>query len=476
MRRLSIASLLLPLALAGCLGVPRPAPVKLAGSDAGWITPGAPGAVEENWWAALRDPRLDALVADALKASPDLAEAEAHLAAARAQSRGAAAPQLPAVNASAAASRSRQTLDGLIPLGRIPGFARDNTLFDVGFDASWELDFWGAVRSSAAAARARAQVAQARAAGTRLQVVAEVARDYATLRTAHARRASLASEARFQAALVSLHQQRLAMGEAGRDPLLAAQQRLEGLNAALPALDSQIRSLAFALGVLTARAPEAMLMLADQPAPPPAAPAQVALGLRSELLLRRPDVRLAQADYAAASADTGVARAALFPRLTLAGSLGQQARDGLDLTSLASTHFSAGPSLSWPIYAAGRLKAQLAGTRAEARAAGDRYQKAVLGALADSEGAANRFAQAQASAARQQAALGQAREVAGLVAQRAARGEDSRLDLLAAQAAAEAARQAAILADADTLDAYVALCKALGGGWSPEGTMVQEPH
>jgi len=457
--------LLLPVGLAGCMSAPKPSPQMVAGADASWISAGPAGSVDAQWWSSLSDPKLDALIDTALKASPDIKEAEARFRAARAQNRAAAAGELPRVGTTASAARSRQTLNGLLPIAKLPGLERDNTLFDVGFDANWELDLWGGARSATAASAARTKVAMAQAAGVRLQVIAEVVRNYASLRSAQARQSSLAAELALLSQLAALERQRAEEGEVNRDAALAAQQRLDALRATSPALDIQIHGYAFNLAVLTRQPPEAMLALAGEQAAIPQLPQAVLIGLRSELLQRRPDVRAAEADLAAYTADIGVARAAFFPRISLMGEFGQQARGSLDLLSASSTRFSAGPTLSWPIFAAGAIRAQWRGAKAESEAAGERYAKAVLSALADSENAANHFAQAKEAETRQESAHHQAVELAGLAESRADAGETSRLELLEAQVNAQEANRAVIGAKGDAVEAWITLCKSLGGGW-----------
>ena len=136
------------------------------------------------------------------------------------------------------------------------------------------------------------------------------------------------------------------------------------------------------------------MALASQPALWPTTPPTIGVGLRSELLRRRPDVRQAERDLAASTADIGVATADLFPKISLIGSIGQQAQHTGDLTSQLSQRFHYGPSLSWPIFSAGRIRAQIRAADARADEAGARYEKAVLTALADSETAINRYAAA----------------------------------------------------------------------------------
>ncbi|MDE1914862.1 MAG: efflux transporter outer membrane subunit [Sphingomonadales bacterium] len=457
-------SLAVPLALlsAGCAMRQDPPPPVVTGAAAGWIDPARQGPLAGDWWRALGDARLDALMARALSASPDLAEAQARLRAARASVDAARGRQLPQLGAAAAATTNAQSANGMIPFGKLPGVSRTYDLFDAGFDASWEIDLWGARASATRAAAARGRQAEAQLAATRLSLTAEVARDYIELRSAQARRANLAAQVDTLAALAALQQARLAAGETPRDDSLATHQRLDAARAALAPLSGEAAANAYALGVLTGRPPEVMGDLLDTEGPMPHMPQVAWLGLRSDVLARRPDVQAALADLAAARADADVAHAALFPSLSLTGSIGQQARQTGDFLAGDSLRYGLGPSLHWPLFAGGQLRAQLRGARAQADAAAARYEKAVLAALSDSETAINRHVRAEQAGEAAQNAAASADSRARIARARFESGEDNRLLSLEAQLTALAAHASALAARTGEAEAYIALGKALG--------------
>ena len=448
--------------LAACAGHAPAALPSVPGTQAGWIAPVAEGALPPHWWAALADPALNSLIAQALAANPDLGEAEARLRSARATLSATRARELPQINASGSATTNAQSANGMIPFGKLPGVSRTYDLFDAGFDAAWEIDLWGARASAARAAAARRDRSAAQAQGLRLQIIAEVARSYTELRSAQLRSANYGAQVEALSMLSALQQQRQSAGESPRDDVLAAAQRLAGVRAALAGVQAEIAANAYALAVLTGQAPEALLPLADAPGPIPAIPDVTLLGLRSEVLLRRPDVAAATDDLAAARADVSAARAALFPSLSLTGSIGQQARNGGDFTAADSSRYSFGPSLHWPLFAAGQLRAQLRGSRALADAAAARYQKAVLSALSDSETAANRLERARQSRAAAEEAAAAASATGALAQLRFTHGEDTRGQALEARLAALVAEQSALSARAAAATAWIALGKALG--------------
>lgn len=472
--RASHAAVLAPLALlASCAVGPdyKHAPVVVA--DAGWTEPASTATVDPKWWRQLHDPVLEDLVETALRRNLDLRQAEAELREARSNRAAAGAAQSPQLTATGSATRNELSENGQIPIARIPAFSRNLDLYDVGFDASWELDLWGRVRRSVEAADARAESAAEARHGVQLAVIAEVARTYIDLRRAQAQLASAERDAEARQKTADLVHQRFLMGEASRTEVARADSQSRTTTATLPALSSSVRADAYALAALTGRAPEQLLYLATTPAALPSAPGSVGAGLRSDLLRRRPDIRQAERDLAAATADIGVAKADVFPRLTLNGATGQQAQHSSDLSSRSSQRFQVGPSLSWPVFSAGRIRAQIRAADARADAAGARYEKAVLSALSDSETALNRYASASARRVEAEAARHEADVALELGRQRYRTGEDDLVALLQSQSDASAAEQGAISAQADELVAFVSLCKALGGGWGKDSELAR---
>jgi len=199
--------------------------------------------------------------------------------------------------------------------------------------------------------------------------------------------------------------------------------------------------------------------------PIPEPPSTIVSGVRSELLERRPDIRRAERELAAATADIGVATADLFPRFSLLGSVGLQAREPGDLLSEGSGRVMVGPSFSWPIFSGGRIRARIRGADARAEGAAARYDRAVIGALAESESAANRFANATSAAAEASAALERETRAYRLTEMRVEQGEDDRLALMRARLRMVEARSRERNAAEARTTAAVALYKALGGGW-----------
>lgn len=439
-----------------------------------WRSTATAGDVDPAWWRSLGDDTLARLVEEAAARNLDVREAEARLREARASRDATRGGRLPEISAAASATRNRLSENGQIPIGGIPGFKRDFSLFDGGFDANWEIDLWGRTRRSIEAAEARVGSAEEARHDTLLRVAAEVARSYVDLRGAQAQLASAQADGNAQASIARLTAERANAGEASRFDQMRAEGQARATRAAIPALEADARSAAYRLALLTGRPPEALAAEFGRPTPLPRPPEQVAAGLRSDLLRRRPDIRQAERDMAAYVADVGVATADLFPRFSLLGSIGQQARSTGDLDSGASTRFQIGPSLSWPIFSGGRVRAQIRAADARADAAAARYERAVLSALNDSETALNRYAGATETSREQEAARALSARSLALAEQRYRAGEDDLLILLNAQSAYSLAERQSIAARVQQLSELVALYKSLGGGWQaldkPDGT------
>lgn len=468
MRIIALFAVVLP-ALTACTVGPdfkRPA---VAGVDGGWAVSESQGQVVAEPWRALGDPVLTELVEAAIAANLDIRQADARLREARAGMEAAAGGRLPQLRAGASVARQQLSENGQLPIGQIPGVGRQFSLFDAGFDASWEIDLWGGARRAVEAAGARSRAAEAMAREARLRIVAEVERGYAELRGAQAEEATLRSDSEAYRRIATLMRQSYEAGEIARSDDADAMAAADRAQAALPGVQARIRAAIFGLALLTGRAPETWLERLSKPAPLPDPPAQVGVGLRSDILRRRPDIIAAEAQLAAATADVGVETARLFPQLSLMGSIGQQGRSVSDLGSGGSTLFQVGPSLSWPIFAGGRIRAQVRAAKARADGAAAAYVQAVLSALTDSETALNRYNAAVDAARMMGRARAQSAVAMELAGQRYRAGEDSLLQMAQANVRDNAAERAAAQARMQTLQAHAALVKALGGGWEQDG-------
>lgn len=430
-----------------------------------WMAATNTQPVDEGWWRSLRDPQLVELVELAVRNNYDVREAEARLREARALRDAARGHAGLDAAITSTASENRVSENGQLPVADIPGFDPRFSLFDLGFDASWEIDLWGRTRRSIAAADARAGAMQEARRSVILQVVAEVVRSYVDLRGSQSRLEIARADANAQQAIAALVEERFRSGEASRFDFTRADTQARTTSAGLDGIEADAHAAAYRLSLLTGQAPGATTLRLLNPGPLPSAPSQVAAGLPSEVLRRRPDIRQAERELAAFTADVGVATADLFPRISLIGSVGQQAQGVGDLVSGASTRFQVGPSFYWPIFSMGRIRAQIRAADARAEGALVRYERSVTGALTDSETALNRYAAARSMRQKAEGAAEQAAISVDLARQRYRAGEDDLTILLNAQSAYSVAERASLDARVSELMAVVALYKALGGGW-----------
>lgn len=459
-----LATPALALCAAACtVGPDYRSPVTTVG--AAWLSPVGAGAVDAIWWTRFEDSLLSELVESAIAGNKDLAEAQARLREARANRDAARGRSSPQVSTSASATQSRLSENGPLPVGKVPGLGPDLTLYDLGFDASWEIDLWGGTRRAIESAEARAQAAEEARRAVILQVIAEVVRAYIDLRAAQSLHANAVADARAQRAIARLVADRLGVGLASRFDLVRAEAQARSTAAAIPGFESDAAAAAFRIALLLGQPPEALYDRLRAPGALPSSDVAVQAGLRSDLLRRRPDIRQAERDLAASTAEVGVATAELFPRFSLLGGIGLQAREPGDLASGASLRFSVGPSLRWPIFSGGRIRAQIHAANARADAAMVRYERSVLAALSDSETAINRHASAGRTRAERGQARAAAEEAVGIARLRYEAGEDDLSILLQTQSAFSIADRLSIQSRAFELQQIASLYKALGGGW-----------
>ena len=457
---------------AGCAVGPRytppsadaPAPAAYPVADA-TLSAGAP---LDRWWTALQDPLLDELVERSLAGSPDLASAEARVQQARALARAAGAALYPAANLDGRVSRDKLSLNGenlaLIPF---KPSTTEFTDYRIGFDAAWEIDLAGRTRREVEAAVARLGSSAEARNDARLVVAAEVADAYVEYR-ATAQRLALAQRTVATLdetlRLVTLEVQ---AGVASDAELRRAEAERLSAAGAVPLLEAALQGATFQLAALTAEPLAALQRRLDPPRAIPAVPAATPIGLPSELLRRRPDVRRAERELAAATADVGGAIAAQFPRLSLVGDFGWDSVRSGSLTSAASRYWNIAPELTLPLFAGGRLRSQVDAAKAARDAALASYRSAVLRALADPESSLVRYAAERRREAALAAASASLESTLALERRRFEAGEASMIDVLGAERAANQAADLRTASAEQLVQDYIALGKALGGGWQP---------
>ncbi|WP_374942693.1 efflux transporter outer membrane subunit [Sphingomonas sp.] len=487
------------LALAGCTVGPNYRPPEMA------VPPNYAGAQANadavdpaTWWRAFGDPVLDGLVARALVGNPDMATAASRVRQARLQEIAARAAGLPSVNASAQTTHVEFSKNaGLSSLARafggggggsggggtggsgsaggiaLPGSGI--TTFAVGFDASWEIDLFGGVRRGREAAAARTQAAEWTRRDAAVTLAAEVAQAYFALRLDQAQDVIVSSEIARQRRALEIAGNVAAVGlvpavdvTRQRAQLTSTEARLEPVRA-----DAQVRI--HALGLLIGDVPETLAAELAAPATATAVPL-VPAGLPSELLRRRPDVRAAERQLAAANADIGVAIADLYPRFSLTGMAQLISTSLASLIERDSLQLTGTGAFNVPIVDFGRRRATVETRREDREQAYIAYRVAVLGSLRDVEDA---LAQIDAERRRNAAlvrAVADAEASAKAIEAQYRTGFIAQDSLLNAEVQGLTAREQAAQSDAQLRQMTATLFKAMGGGWSAEMPLPERPE
>lgn len=463
-----------------------------------------------QWWTLFRDPELDGLIRRAVQSNPSLVQAESRIRQARAERAVAGAAEWPTVNVDGGYQRSRGSrnitfppsafgipagkstgkqaptrLDQpstptagasgggtsgstgvpLSPLGGggLPGVALD--LFQAGFDASWEVDVFGGVRRNVEAATADYQAALEDRRDVLITLVAEVARNYVELRGFQREILIAQQNLRAQQQTLALTQDRFHAGVATQLDVARAQSQVATTAAGIPSLDEEAHDSIHRIGVLLGEHPGALLEELGVRTPIPPAPPEVPIGVPAEVLRRRPDVRRAERQIAAATARVGVATAELYPRFTLLGTFGFDATKFTHIADWSSRYYSIGPGVSWPIFDAGRIRANIrVQNEAEAQAL-SAYVQTVLIALRDVEDALVAYSREQMRRAALLEAVQANHQAVDLATEQYRQGVVDFLTVLEAQRALYGSEDSLVQSDSRCSSNLVALYKALGGGW-----------
>ena len=435
--------------------------------DARQATAVAPVA---RWWEALGDPVLNDLVTRALAANPNIAVAEARLRQARAALRLQKANELP--NGNAEALYAHAHLPGVNLKGNGNGSngtssndTTDLNLYNLGFDATWEVDLFGGQRRAIEAARATAGAAEANLADAQVSLSAEVVQAYVNLRDRQRRIDLSTRSVQMQERMLTLTQQRYDRGTASRLDVTRLQNQLDITRADITPLNAELEAYMDELATLTGDEPGTLDDQLKQPKPIPLPPAQVAVGDPAALLQRRPDIRAAERTLAADTAKIGQAEAARFPKLSFMGIIGIGGTSPSQLGKLDDFTALIAPQLSWNFLDFGRNKArilQAEGVRDEAEG---QYRATVLAALRDAEDSLSRFRYRRITVATLARAKAEADEALALSEQRYKAGTSTLIDLLDARRQQITAEQNLSQAEAGLTGDFVAIQKALGLGW-----------
>ena len=466
-------ALLLPLML-GCMVGPdyrRPdvATPPSWGELAATAPPGRSEALASGvptaWWISFGDPLLTSLVERTVASNPTLQQAEARVREARASRQIAAADLWPQIGSSGSYTRARTSQNGLGAL--TPG--KWTSLFQAGFDANWELDVFGGNRRAVEAADATLEAVEDDRNAVLISLLGEVGLEYVTYRSLQQRIVLTRQNLEAQQQTYDLTRRLFDAGLAPELDVQRAAAQVATTASTIPVFEQQAALAMHSLGVLIGELPMTLEPELSAVGAIPQPPPEVAVGLPSELLLRRPDVARAERQLASQTAEIGVATRDLFPRFFLSGIGELQSVHASDFFDWESRLLSLGPSISWPVFSGGRIRANVALQTEAQQELLAAYREAVLRAFQDVEDALAAFSNQQAARDQLGDAVRANQRATELARNLYSQGLTDFLTVLVAQVNLLTTQDALAQTEGDVAIQLIALYKALGGGWQLAG-------
>nr|WP_132459165.1 efflux transporter outer membrane subunit [Paraburkholderia sp. BL8N3] len=445
---------------------------------------------DPRWWKQFNDETLDSLIERAIAGNLDLQGAVLRIASTREQSIAAGAQGLPQINASASVTREQLGLNGILQsqgvYDKIDGLGANAprvrqgidsatgpvTLWQDGFDASWELDLFGRVRRSVESANAQTLAEIENRNDALVSLEAEVARTYAQLRGAQYVKQITLSEIDAEQKILDLTREQASAGLTSEADVQSATAQRGSLQAQLPGFDAQIAQAMNGLAVLTGAPPGSLdgaLSGAGAGVVPPVPP-KVPVGLASTLARRRPDIRRAEAQLHAATAEVGVAVAQLYPDISLTGQVGTRATSARYLARWSSLFWSVGPSVSLPIFEGGALRANVKIANAQAAQAALQYRQSVLTALQEVDNALVAYRTEQDHRAALISTVEANRTSLEISTDSYRKGLSTFISVLDAERQLAHTREQLAQSTVGVTVDLIALYKSLGGGWEETST------
>jgi NodT family efflux transporter outer membrane factor (OMF) lipoprotein len=425
------------------------------------------GPVDEQWWKSFHDPELESLVTRAVAANLDLKAAFARVEEARANRGVVRSNGLPQVNSSISAERNRQVVAGIFP-GSPPAaalFPFETSLYQGQFEMSWEADIFGRIRRQMQSATEDLAAQQEDRRNVLVTLLGDVATNYAQVRGYQLRLEISARNIAIQQDTLDLTRDLSRAGQATERDVAQAESQLESTRAAVPDLETGLKTAIHRLSVLLGSEPNSLAHELAAASPLPLMPAAVPVGLPSDLLERRPDIRRAEAQLESATARVGEAKADYFPRFSLTGEAGRTSPQ-LNLLALGfGNFFSFGPSVSLPIFTAGRTRSNVALQEARVRETQAAYQSAVLTALEETENALVGFSNERERLDRLQRVVTAARTAFELAQVQYKAGLADFLTVLDAERALSNNEDQLAQSRTTVVTRLVSVYRALGGGW-----------
>jgi len=411
-----------------------------------------------SWWTTLNDPDLSSLIERAVTGNPDLKEARARVREARARRGIARADLFPTLEATGSATKSGSSED--------TGTGKTHEFYAAGFDAGWELDLFGSVRRSVEAAEANIQATQEDLHDVLVSLTGEVALNYIEVRTYQKRLAVAKSNLEIQQETYQLIQSRY---QAGLDDELVVQQarsNLESTRSQIPTLRTSLEASKNRIAVLLGEQPGTLHEQLENYKAMLVVPLDFAVGVPADVLRRRPDVRKAERELAAQTARVGVATADLYPKFTLNGSIGLEALSLGNLIATGNRTFSIGPRITWPIFNAGSIRANIQVQSAIQEQTMIQYESTVLSALEEVENALVAYVEEQIRRASLSEAADAAKQALELAQYKYQTGLIDFITVLDAQRSLLSYEDQLAQSAGSISSNLVRLYKALGGGWT----------
>jgi NodT family efflux transporter outer membrane factor (OMF) lipoprotein len=469
---LSVATL-----LPGCFAVgpdyePPKIPVPLQWSETTAGTDSRPEQAADKWWKTFNDLVLDKLISEAIASNLDFKLALERVKDARVLRTATIAAGLPSLGAKSNVSRrfnnssssASQTGGTSSSIGGAGVGNQLINIFQMGFDAQWELDFFGGVRRTVEAADATVEAELENSRDVLVTLLGDVARNYIELRSYQRLVAITHDNLRAQLDTLSLTQIRQQAGLTSILEVAQTQAQVATIQAQLPNYEAMVKQSMHALSVLLGKEPGALTALLEQQGVIPAVAANVAANLPSELLQRRPDIRRAERRLAVANASVGIATAELYPKINLAAFIGLQNMRITDFTPIGKS-WSAASSLTMPIFNWGKLGANIDSKKAQFEQAFLVYQSTVLSAFQEVEDALTAYSKEQERHKALAQAVAANQLAVQLADERYQKGLTAFLDVLESQKALYQAQNLLVASESQLSSNLVSLYKALGGGW-----------
>ncbi|QOZ70915.1 efflux transporter, outer membrane factor (OMF) lipoprotein, NodT family [Bradyrhizobium arachidis] len=416
----------------------------------------------DRWWLRLRDPLLNRLIEEAVEANPSVAKAKAVVREARATVQQTGAGLFPSVSGTASGTNNKTSSGSASAIADSAPY----TLHQGSFDSSWELDLFGGTQRSIEAAVRGEQSAEEDLRDSLVTLIGDVAAYYVEARGYQARIALAERTSVSQRDTEKLTRSKYDAGSGNAVDLAKATAQAASTEANVPTYQAALAADIHRLGILLGRPPNGVAALLAKSAPVPAPRMPLPTGLPADLLMSRPDIASAERKLAQVTAKIGAAEADRYPAVSLTGSVGTSAMRVGDLAKYSSVSWSVGPSVTVPVFDAGKRLATVRIAEAQRDQAFATFHSTLLTALEDVENALVSLAQERVRASKLTEAATNYREAAKLSRSLFETGSASFIDVLDAERSLYSAEDSLIQSKVAAAKDYISLAKALGGGWT----------